>query len=417
VKLELIAPKESEGGRKLAPKLGLLTIAGLTPSDIEVSLTDENVEEIDFNKEVDLVGITAMTSTAVRAYEIADTFRSKGKCVVLGGFHPSSMPEEAAQHVDSVVIGEAEGIWMQLLSDYKSGKLKKFYQRTEWANLENLPIPRRDLIKAKSCLLSYTVQTSRGCPFGCNFCSVSLFFGNTYRFRPIADVVNEVKSLKSKYLFFVDDNIVGNRRRAKELFKALIPYKKKWISQATATFAKDEELLKLAAQAGCTAMFIGYESLSPASLKEAGKSFNIVKHYKEGINRMHDYGILVHGAFIFGFDHDDASIFERTVEFVNDVKIDSASFAPLTPYPGTRIYEKLLQENRIITRDWSKYGGGVVFRPKLMSPDTLFEGIKWTWKMCYSYKSILSRLKVDPTRHWLLRLLLNLGYGRWVRSL
>jgi radical SAM superfamily enzyme YgiQ (UPF0313 family) len=417
VKIELIAPKESGGGRRLTPKLGLLTIAALTPSNIEVTLTDESVQEIDFDKEVDLVGITAMTSTAVRAYEIADTFREKGKCVVLGGIHPSAMPEEAAQHADSVVIGEAEGIWPELLSDYKSGKLKNFYQRKEWASLENLPIPRRDLIKPKSCLLANTVQTSRGCPFNCDFCSVSLFFGNTYRFRPIADVVNEVKSLKGKYLFFVDDNIAGNRQRAKELFKALIPYKKKWISQATTTFAKDEELLKLAARAGCTAMFIGYESISPASLKEVSKSFNIVQHYKEGINRMHDYGIHVHGAFIFGFDHDDANIFERTVEFVNDAKLDSAAFAPLTPLPGTPVYRKLMQENRIITRDWNKYGGGVVFQPKLMSADALSEGIKWAWKMCYSYKSILSRLKVDPTRHLLLRFLANLGYRRWVRTL
>ena len=416
MKLELIAPKESGGGGKLAPKLGLLTVAGLTPPDIEVSLVDENVEEIDFNKEVDLVGITAMTSTAIRAYEIADIFRKKGKCVVLGGLHPSTIPEEAAQHADSVIIGEAEGIWTKLLTDYKAGKLNKFYQRKEWAGLRNLPIPRRDLIKSKSYVLSNTVQTSRGCPFSCSFCSVSFFFGNTYRFRPIEDVVDEVKSLKGKYLFFVDDNIVGNRQRAKKLFKALIPYGKKWISQATTTFAYDEELLKLAAKAGCTAMFIGYESLSPASLKEVGKSFNVVQHYKEGIQRMHDYGILVHGAFMFGFDHDDISIFERTVKFVNDAKIDSASFSILTPFPGTPLYQRLIRENRIITEDWSKYSGDVVFKPKLMSPEVLSEGCKWAWKACYSYKSILTRLGA-PVRHWFIRLLVNLGFKKWVGSL
>jgi radical SAM superfamily enzyme YgiQ (UPF0313 family) len=424
VRVELIAPKEaSRHGGVLTPKLGLLTIAGMTPPDIEVSITDENIEEIDFNKEVDLVGITVMTPAAGRAYKIADTFRKNGKCVVLGGLHPSALPEEAAQHADSVVIGEAEGIWTKLLSDFESGKLKDFYQRKDWANLENLTTPRGDLINPKSYRISNTVETSRGCPYHCSFCAVSVFFGNTYRFRPIKDVVNEVKSLKGKYLFFVDDNIVGNRQRAKELFKALTPCKQKWLSQAPTTFANDEELIKLAARAGCVAMFIGYESVSSDSLKEVGKSFNIVQRYKEGINRMHDYGIIVHGSFVFGFDHDDTDVFERTVKFAIDAKIDSVTFAILTPYPGTPFYKRLIKENRIIIKDWWKHGRGdaiwhpaVAFKPKLMPPETLSEGWKWALKEFYSYRSIITRM-TDLKRHWVIRLLINLGFNKWVRKL
>lgn len=424
MRVELIAPKEaSKYGGKFSPKLGLLTIAGLTPPEIEVSLTDENVNEIDFDKEVNLIGITAMTPTAGRAYKIADAFRKKGKCVVLGGLHPSAMPEEAAQHSDSVVIGEAEGIWTELLSDFESGKLKKYYKRKGWATLENLATPRVDLIKPKSYRVPNIIETSRGCPFHCSFCAVSVFFGNTYRFRPIKDVVTDVKSLKGKYLVIVDDNIVGNRKRAKELFKALAPYKKKWISQAPTTFANDEELVKLAAQAGCVAMFIGYESLSPDSLQEAGKSFNIVQRYKDGINRMHDYGIIAHGSFVFGFDHDDINVFERTVKFATDAKIDSVSFAILTPYPGTALYRKLIEENRIIIKDWWTYGRGdaiwhdpVVFKPKLMSPETLREGWEWALKEFYSPRHIITRL-ADPKRHWFVRLLANLAFNRWVAKL
>jgi len=415
MKLELIMPHVPGGGGKLVPLLGVTTVAALTPPHIEVSLTDENLQKINFDKEVDLIGITAMTSTACRAYEIADTFRKKGKNVVLGGFHPSALPEEAIQHADSVVIGEAEGVWPALLRDFEAGKLKKFYQRKDWANLEKLPIPRRDLLKRKAYRLFNAVETSRGCPFRCNFCSVSSHFGNAYRCRPIEDIIEEVKTLEGEYIFFVDDNIVGIPRRAKELFKALIPYKKKWIGQASTIFARDEELLKLAAQSGCIGMFIGFESLSKASLKEAGKSFNITARYKEDIKKMHAHGISVNGSFIFGFDHDDTSVFERTVKFIEDAKLDTVSLFTLTPFPGTPLSRKLAEENRILTKDWSKYGG-VVFKPKLMSPEALREGSVWAWKECYSYRSIFKRVGF-PGRHWFLRLLINFEFRKWASTL
>ncbi|MFX0200503.1 MAG: B12-binding domain-containing radical SAM protein [Candidatus Hodarchaeota archaeon] len=325
------------------------------------------------------------------------------------------MPQEAIQHSDSVVIGEAEEIWPNLLRDFTSGKLKKFYQRKTFANLENSPIPRRDLLKRKCYRMFNTIETARGCPFRCSFCSVSTFFGNTYRFRPVKDVTREVETLRGKLIFFVDDNIVGIPKRAKELFKALIPYKKKWIGQASLNIARDIELLKLAAKSGCIGLFIGFESLSQESLRAVGKSFNVVKRYGEEIKKIRNHGIAIHGAFIFGLDHDEESVFERTVDFVKRNKLDSASFSTLTPFPGTPVYKKLMKENRIVTKDWSKYGSAV-FTPKLMSLETLNEGCTWAWRECYSYTSIFRRLAL-PKRYWHIHFLLNIGYKMAIRNL
>ena len=413
--LKLIVPHVPGGGGGLTPNLGIITLAALTPNRFEVSIVDENVEELNFDEEVALVGITVMTATSSRSYKTADRYREKGITVVLGGFHPSALPEEAIQHADSVVIGEAEEIWSQLLRDFELGKIKEFYRRKEFANLENLPIPRRDLLKRRSYRLFNTIETTRGCTFNCSFCSVSSHFGNSCRFRPVEDVVKEVKSLKGKYLFFVDDNIVGDPGRTRKLFKALIHCKKKWIGQGSLTFAYNEELVKLAAKSGCIGMFIGFESISQASLREVGKSFNVVKQYGETIKRMHTYEISVHGAFIFGFDNDDKGVFERTVEFINENKLDSVSFSALVPFPGTPLYQKLSKENRIETKDWSKYGGAV-FQPKLMSREELNEGCKLAWKECYSFKSIFRRLG-PPKRKWFLRFLINMGYKNFVKSL
>ena len=415
MRLKLIVPHVPGGGGALAPNLGIITLAALTPKHHEVSIVDENVEELNFDEEVDLIGITVMAPTASRSYEIADTFREKGIPIVLGGFHPSALPKEAIQHADSVVIGEAEEIWPRLLNDFESGKPKKFYRRRELPNLENLPIPRRDLLKRRSYTLFNTVETTRGCPYSCSFCSVSSHFGNTYRFRPVEDIIKEIKSLKGKYLFFVDDNVVGDLSRTRKLFKELIPCKKKWIGQGSLTFAYNEELIMLAAKSGCIGMFIGFESISQASLKEMGKSFNVVARYKESIKRMHAHGISVHGAFIFGFDNDDKDVFERTVEFVNESKLDSVSFSALVPFPGTPLYQKLSEENRIETKDWSKYGGGV-FQPKSMSREELDEGCILAWRECYSFKSIFKRMG-PPKRNWLLRFFINMGYKNFVKNL
>lgn len=417
MKIELISPGWKEPSLWSIPTfryppLSLPTLASLTPEDFQISITDENVSPIDFEKDIDLAALTVMTPLAPRAYEIADRLRSKGTRVVLGGMHPSLLPEEAIQHADAVVIGEAEGLWQNLLQDLKQGKLQKFYKCASYPALENLPIPRRDLLPKKGYFMINTVQVTRGCPFSCDFCTVTKFFGNKHRFRPVEDIVAEIKSLKGKQIFFVDDNIVGNAAYAKKLFRALIPLKIQWMSQGSINMAADEELLRLCAKSGCVGMIIGFESVSQESLNSAGKHVNKVKDFKDSIKKLHAFGIGVDGVFVFGFDHDTKDIFKKTADFVIENNLDACQFSILTPLPGTKLYERLESEGRIIDRDWSKYDvASVVFQPKHMSPEELLEGYYWVYKQVYSYRSILKRLLIIH-KNFLLYLIFNLGLRR-----
>ncbi len=397
VKLKLIVPvavKQKRWIRYFAlPPLNLLYLAALTPRDIEVTLTDEHVDKIDFEEEVDLVGITSLTATAPRAYEIADEFRKRGIKVVLGGIHPSVLPQEAVQHADAVVIGEAENLWPQVIEDFTKERLKKFYQSSQKPSLENLPLPRRDLLQGKRYLTKNFIQTTRGCPFNCDFCSVTMFFGKRHRFRPIADVIKEIESLNGNFTVFADDNVAAHTKYAKELFKALVPCKKRWFSQADLTIAQDEELLRLAAKSGCEGLYIGLESLTDVGLKKFKKQIN----FKEAVNRLKSYGIRVEGSFIFGFDSDDKKVFEKTLKFAQELRLDMVTFHLLTPLPGTKLYEKLEEENRIVERDWSKYDlSTVVFEPKQMTREELQEGVRWAMQEFYSLFSITKRLFPPP---------------------
>jgi radical SAM superfamily enzyme YgiQ (UPF0313 family) len=424
VKVELIVPAAHRNHRKqskaIIPPLGLAMVAALTPPDIEVSLTDENVTAIDFQKNPDLVGITALTSTSQRAYEIADTFRARGVKVVLGGIHPSILPEEASHHADAVVIGEAEGIWPNLIEDLKANRLQKLYRQDKRPSLLNLPLPRRDLFAAGAYLLRNTIATTRGCPYSCSFCTVTSFFGQTYRCRPVEEVIKEIETFNHKKLVvFVDDNIVGKPRFAKELFRALIPHKIKWVGQASVTIARDDELLKLAAASGCIGIFIGFESLSPANLTAIGKKINVVDEYENIIRKIHSHGIAIHGFFIFGFDEDDEDTFKRTLRFAQKMRLESAQFDILTPYPGTEIYQSLDKAGRIVTRDWSQYGHDLMFEPKSRSREELQNGRAWAWRKFYSLPSIWKRIGVahhDLVKFWAV----NLYYFyqvHWLRTL
>jgi radical SAM superfamily enzyme YgiQ (UPF0313 family) len=399
MKLELIAPAINENRRKhrkaLVPPLGLAEVAALTPADVEVSLTDEKVTVVDFQKETDLVGITALTMTAQRAYEIADAFRARGVKVVLGGIHPSVLPEEASQHADAVVIGEAEDIWPNLIADFRANKLQKIYRQHERPSMINLPFPRRDLFARGAYLFRNTIFTTRGCPYSCSFCTVTSFFGHTYRCRPVEEVVKEIETLdKKKLVVFLDDNIVGNPKFAKELFRALVPFKIKWVSQCSVTIARDNELLKLAADSGCIDLWIGFESLSPTNLSAVGKRINAADEYESVIRKIHSYGIGIHGFFVFGFDEDDADSFKRTVRFAQRMRLETAQFNLLTPYPGTGLYESLDKAGRIVNRDWSEYGNDLMFEPKSMSREMLQKGRTWAWREFYGLPSIWSRIGV-----------------------
>ncbi len=396
-------------------RLSLTTIAALTPQEIEVAITDENVETIDFDEEVDLVGLTAMTMHATRAYEIADRFRERGITVVMGGLHASSLPHEAKEHVDAVVIGEAEHVWGDLLHDFQQGQLKPFYKSDHFCSLIKQPHPRLDLLNKNNYWTINCVQATRGCPFSCDFCSVAQFFGDTYRYRPVDDVVEEIKSLPPGYCAFVDDNIMGKPSYAKELFQKLTPLKRKWTSQGSLTMAKDPALLRMAVESGCYALFVGIETLSQDNLSSMNKSINNVARYEDAIKKIRDHGIMVIGSFIFGFDHDDDAVFERTVRFCEKNKIDLPIFFILTPVPGTRLYKRMEEDGRILHKDWSKYNGSnVVFKPKLLSEETLFNGYNWAFQEAYSHNSIAKRVLFPPQQRRVPNLLINYAFRRMV---
>ncbi len=390
--------------------LTLTTLAALTPPEINVRITDENVEPIDFGEEVDLVGITGMVMHSKRAYEIAQRFRQRGIPVVMGGPHASSLPLEVKEHVDAVVIGEAELVWKELLEDLRKGSLKPYYRANGFCSMKGLPFPRLDLLRQDAYMTTHCIQTTRGCPHQCEFCYVTHFFGKTYRCRPVEEVIEEVKRLEGDFLVFVDDNIAGNRRYARELFRQLIPLKKKWAGQASLTLTRDPELLRLAAESGCVSLFLGIESLSPENLKEVNKTFNRVPQFEEAIRALHDHDIMILAGFIFGLDHDDEGVFERTLRFCEKNRIELPSFFLLTPLPGTPLFKKMESEGRLLHRDWSQYNGAtVVFKPNLMTEKTLQRGFDWVCKEAYSWGSIFKRV-FHPQQRFYTRVLSNMAY-------
>ena len=413
-RLLIVAPAWSQGwwggGKVLAPPLVLPLLAALTPADVDVRLVDENVEAVDTNAAVDWVAITCMTASAPRAYAIADAFRQRGVPVVMGGIHPTVLPDEAAAHADAVVVGEAEPVWRDVAADLAAGRLRSRYEHLGYAELAGLPRPRRELLRIERYLTTNIVQTARGCPNACAFCTVSTVSGRRYRFRPIPEVVEEVRSLSGGWVGFVDDNIAGHARRAKELFEALIPLKRRWIGQTDLTMARDPELLSLAARSGCQAMFVGLESLSQENLRATGKSPNVGTDMGAAITTIHKAGIEIIGSFVLGLDGDDCGVFARTVEFAERHKLVAAQFAVLTPFPGTAMRQQLEGDNRILDHDWSHYTmSNVVFRPRHMTDLELRAGQKYVYARFYSIPSILKR-NFTVRGKLLGRLLVNLSY-------
>jgi radical SAM superfamily enzyme YgiQ (UPF0313 family) len=412
-KLLIISPSWSHdwwsGGKVLAPPLSLPLLAGLTPQDVDVRLIDENVEKTDLDAPADWVAISCMTASAPRAYEIADAFRLRGIPVVMGGIHPTVMPDEASAHADAVVVGEAEPVWREILEDLAGNRLKPRYENYGLADLKGMPLPRRDLLRGERYITINVVQTARGCPNGCSFCSVSAVSGRHYRFRPIPEVIEEVRSLRG-WVGFVDDNIVGHSRRAKELFEALIPLKIRWVGQGDLSMARDRELMALAARSGCQAMFMGLESLSPENLRATSKRPNIGLDISRAIHKIHKAGIEIIGSFVLGLDGDDRGVFKRTAEFAKAHKLVAAQFSVLTPFPGTVVRRELEQEGRIADHDWCQYTmSNVVFTPRHMTARELQEGQRATYRSFYSVQSILKRT-LTVRRKFLLRLLVNVSY-------
>lgn len=399
MKIELISPAIEENAP--VPNLALPILASLTPPEVEISFTDDLLVPIDLEKglkEADLVGITVLTKTALRAYRIADAYRKRGIPVVLGGIHPSALPEEAKEHADAVVIGEAEEIWPRLIEDVRKDDLKPFYKQEGFVTPSKIPRPRREILPRRGYFPLDVVQFSRGCPYRCEFCSVRKFFGDSYRFRPVADVLEEIKSLTRRLVMFNDDNILGNLSYSKELFNALIPLKKKWIGETSLRGLKDSDNIKLLADSGCIGLLIGFESLSKSNLNLSMKFQNDPAEYREIIDMLHRHGITIWGSFIFGFDEDQPDIFEETVSFAIRTKLFAATFAILTPYPETPFYHRIKGEGRLLHDRWwllkNPDASAPYFVPKKMSGAELREHWKQAWREFYSYRSIWKRF------HW-----------------
>ena len=439
MRMELIAPTWKVGVQEKRarrtrifkiPPLGLLNVASVTPPGIEVSLIDENVDDVNYDTDVDLVGITTMSSSIPRAYEIADEFRRRGVAVVLGGPHVSVLPDEGLQHADAVLIGEAEGAWQELVADFcRGGKeaLRKVYKNDELPDVSQMPFPQWDLLKENTYIADKVLHLTRGCPYNCSYCSVTQLFGKKVRVRPVDKVVEFIKAHKKKGLVgrlfvFLDDNIMGHRKYARELFTALIPLNIMWMSQASVNAAYSDDLLALAKKSGCKALFVGFETVSEAALAEVGKSQNKVEFYYDAVRRFHRNGIFIHGAFMFGMDEHDKDIFRSTVDFVIKSRLDSVQFSILTPLPGTQLADSLESQGRIFDRDWSNYDcGHVVFHPKQMSPAELDSGFAWAYVNCFTWSAIFRRLAgVFSGGRWKFLpfiLLFNVSFKRTLRKM
>lgn len=390
--------------------LTLTTLAGLIPDELEaeVVLYDEAAGDIPLNVDADLIGISAITGTVNRAYAYADHFRSQGKTVVLGGVHPTLMPDEAQKHADSVVTGMAYESWPQLLRDYQSGVLKPRYGQSGAPNLTNLPEPRRELL-GNTYISKASIQATFGCPFRCDFCAV-VATNKHYIQRPIDDVLEELEKLKGPLVVFVDPSPIENKAYIKQLWREMIPLKKKWGGLATVRIADDPELMDLAAESGCKGLLLGFEDVAQETIHGINKGCNNVDEYKRVVSELHQRGISINGTFMFGMDGQDTDSFKRTVDFVHEVKIDLPRYAIYTPFPGTPVYSRMEKEGRILSRNWALYDAQhVVYKPMNMTPDQVVEGQLWAWEQTYKMSSILHRV-IRKNTNPLIGMVSNLGY-------
>ena len=393
-----------------SPLAGLLAVASAIPRDrYEVVLTDENIESIDFELEADLVGISAMTCYVNRGYEIADAFRERGVPVVMGGVHPSFMPQEALRHCDAVVIGEVELVLPKLLEDLERGEMRGPYKSDRLHPMENLPTPRYDLIKKHRYVNSTFVQTSRGCHQGCTFCAEPLMNGLKFRYRPVAEVIREVENCGSRMISINDADFFGTPERPKEVMRALKGRGIHWQAGVTSKLAQDDRMLELAAESGCTLLSIGFESISRATLTSVHKHVNRPETFATLVEKVHSYGIMVFGLFMFGFDGDDGSVFEETARFNIDANYDACAYSVLTPYPGTLTWYEMKKADRIVSFDWTKYDqANVVYRPAQMSGDELRLGQDLAYERFYASSSMVRRFPVRGGRNRLQWCIYNL---------
>ena len=395
------------------PPLALAIIASYTPSHWKIKIIDENYQTFHF-RDADLVGITSFTPSAPRAYEIAQQYRQRGIPVVFGGIHASMCPEEALNFVDAVVVGEAESVWPQLIDDFEKGKLQKIYHGS-FQEMVNLPMPRHDLFHP--AYVFHSVQTSRGCPMGCDFCTVTVFNGKHYRVRPVNEILDELESFRNdkRAVFFVDDNLGGmgekHQERAMELFRGIIDrgIKINWFSQTSLDIADNEELLRLAADSGCRILLIGIEAETVEALKSANKSLNVkkgVENYQKIFKKINKYGIAVLGTFIFGLETDNIESIRNRASYIINSKVDCVQTSILTPLPGTQLHKRVVAQNRLICKDfphdWQYFHfADIVFRHPVMRAEEMAPELIKAWKRIYNpWRLIISFFRTwRNTRH------------------
>ena len=400
--------------------LTLPTLAALIPADVPCRLTclDEGIQDVVLETlQADLVGMTVITGSAPRAYEMANVLRARGIKVVLGGPHVTLAPEDAAPHADAIVVGYAEQTWPQLLRDFQAGQMKARYDQSASFTLADSPLPMRKVLPRHRYLTDSVFEATRGCVHACEFCVVPAAWGRKPWQKPVAHVVEDVRKNGGRNLIFIDLNIIADRPYALELFHALAPLNKRWFGLATTTLCDDAELLEACAKSGCRGLLMGLESVDPAVLKKMGKGFNRPDRYAQVVERLHAKNIALQGCFVFGNDGESEATFELTVKFAVDAGVDLPRFAISTPFPGTALYKRLEKEGRLLHKDWSKYDGQhCVFQPSNMSPLELERGTERAWKQAYSWKGIASRLR-QTAAPWPIALITNFTYRRYAHNL
>ena len=399
--------------------LTLTTLAALVPEELDatVSLHDEGIEEVPSQLDADIIGLTVITGTAPRSYELADEYRRQGRTVVLGGPHVTLAPEEAALHADAIVTGYAEDIWPELLRDHARGEMQAHYMQSPAFNLDQPVFARREMLPASRYLTRNVFEATRSCLHACDFCVAPAAWGRKHYQKPVEHVVEDIRRQGARKLIFIDLNLVADIRYAERLFAALVPLKVRWFGLATTLIGLDPELMDLMARSGCSGLLLGFESISRGNLKLSRKNFNSPDTYARLVGDLHARGISVMGCFVFGMDEDTESVFDETARFVIDAAIDLPRFAIVTPFPGTPLHHRLATEDRILTRDWELYDGQhVVFQPKNMSVNALASGHEAAWKQVYSVASITRRLLKSRTQ-LPISLVSNLGYRFYAHHL
>ena len=395
----------------MAPPLSLLVLGALTPPAHRVTLQDANIERLRLDDAPDLVGITVKVDTVPHARQIAAAYRARGIPVVVGGIYPTVCPEDCLDFSDSVVVGEAETIWPRLLNDFLSGAMKTLY-RDDGA-VAGPVIPRWDLLRGKNYLITNTFVTSRGCPWKCGFCyrsSPNLRPG--YKPKPLRSVLEEIASLRTRHIYFIDDNFIGNPNRARALIRLLLPMGVTWHTAVSADIGRHEDILDLMARSGCKSLFIGFETLSDTNLATAGKQQNRVADYGRTIRKIHERGMMVNASVVFGFDGDTPETFRATLDWLTISKVETMTAHILTPFPGTRLYEQLREQGRIFDFDLSHYNTArAVFRPLHMTAQELDDGLRWSYREFYSWPNIVRRLPAAKGQ-WTAYLMFNAFYRK-----